>query len=340
MKKSVLFFVLLLACLGAFCKSKKKTEEKSEKPASPVWMTDEGRLSVFPSSQYLSAFAFGGNPEAAKNKAAETLSEFIKSQVTSSVNYTVSNDDYSVFQDSTVETDNLMFCTEYTNPFYSEYHGMYCVVGYIDRTKAFNYVKPKLESAARNFPSAYERSLLIEDNFEKISSINRARKCLAEFYEVYDFARAVNPQKCAVYEKIDVLSKQSDETLAELKPKVVINVQVKGDFDGRVKTALSGLFSQAGFTVSESEKEGCYRCAVNVDFGSAVKTSNTVELYPSYSLEITKSGNEESVNGENGGKRTVFSVSRKLNKAAGFDAATAERRAKLAVENDIKNIQI
>ena len=78
MKKSVLFFVLLLACFGAYCKSKKKTEEKTEKPASPVWMTDEGRLSVFPSSQYLSAFAFGGTAESAKNKKAETLYEFIK----------------------------------------------------------------------------------------------------------------------------------------------------------------------------------------------------------------------------------------------------------------------
>lgn len=339
MKKSVLFFVLLLACFGAFCKAKKKTEEKTEKPASPVWMTDEGRISVFPSSQYLSAFAFGGTAEAAKNKAAETLSEFIKSQVTSSVNYTVSNDDYSVFQDSTVETNNLMFCTEYTNPFYSEYHGMYCVVGYIDRAKAFNYVKPKLDSASRTFSSSYEQSLLIEDDFEKVVSINRARKCLTEFYEVYDFSRAVNPQKTSVYEKIDVLSKQSETTLAVLKQKVVIKVQVDGDFDGRVKAALSGLFSQAGFTVAEGEKYCGYRCSASVDLKTSAATSKTVEFYPSYSVEITKQGGSESKKAETVTKKTVFSVSRNLEKSAGFDSSTAERRAKLAIENDIKNIQ-
>ena len=81
MKKTFLVFLLLLVAVGAFCKSKKKTE-KTETPSSPVWMTDEGRLSVFPSSQYLSAFAFGGTPDAANNKAAEQLSEFIKSHIT------------------------------------------------------------------------------------------------------------------------------------------------------------------------------------------------------------------------------------------------------------------
>ena len=151
MKKLLVFFFMLV-CIGAFCKSKKKTEE-TEKPKTPVWMSEEGRLSVFPSSQYLSAFAFGATPDTAQNKAAEQLSEFVKSHIKSSVNYSLSNDDYSVSQDSTVETDNLMYSIEYTTPYYSDYHGMYCVVAFVERTKVFNYVKPKLDAAAKTFPS-------------------------------------------------------------------------------------------------------------------------------------------------------------------------------------------
>lgn len=325
MKKGFLIFILLLACISVFGKSKKKTEVKQEKPSSPVWMTDEGRLSMFPSNSYLSAFAFGGTADAAKNKAAETLSESIKSQVTSSVNYSVTNDDYSVSQDSTVKTDNLMFSTEYTTPYYSEYHGMYCVTAFIDRTKAFNYVKPKLDAAAGTFPPYYKEALLLEDDFDKIISINRARKTLADFYEVYDFARVISPQKTALYEEVNTLCKQSEITSGNLKRNVIINVNVQNDPEGKFKAALSDFFTRNGFTVSD--KNSNYECISTVDLNSQNKTARTVEIYPSYSVEVINKNT----------KQVKLACTRKLEKTAGFDAGTAERRAKLAVENDIKN---
>lgn len=325
MKKTFLVFLLLLVAVGAFCKSKKKTE-KTETPSSPVWMTDEGRLSVFPSSQYLSAFAFGGTPDAANNKAAEQLSEFIKSHITSSVNYSLSNDDYSVSQDSTVATDNLMYSTEYTTPYYSDYHGMYCVVAFIDRNKAFNYVKPKLDSAAKTFPSEYEQALLLEDDFDKVIAINKARRTLPAFFEVYDFARAVSPEKSKIYEQVELLAVQSESVLNQLKPKVVISVSVENDSDGRYEAALSDLFTKYGFTVTK--KNASYQCNSIINLESQNKTAKTFEIHPAYSVEILciSDGNE-----------VKMSCTHKLEKATGFDEATAKRRAALAIENDIKN---
>ena len=324
MKKVFLIFVTLLLLLPAASGKSKKNTDKDTKPSSPVWMTDEGRLSMFPSEQYLSAFAFGGSPEASKNKASETLSEYIKSHVTSSVNYSLRNDDYSVSQDSSIETDNLLYSTEYTTPYYSDYHGMFCVVAYIDRAKAFNYVKPKLDAAARAFPAEYQAALELEDDFDKVMAINKARASLSQFYEVYDFARAVNLGAAARYEQIDLLAGESQSALNQLKKNVTVSLTVDGDDDGRFAAALGALFSELGFTVSKNGKAR-YDCKAVVNLNSQNKTDKTYEIYPSYLIEI-------SCNGE-----IRFSCIRKLEKATGFDKATAERRANLAIEKDIKN---
>lgn len=325
MKKVFLVFVMLVFVAAAFGKSKKNTDkEKDSKPSSPVWMTDEGRLSVFPSEQYLSAFAFGGSPEAAKNKASETISEYLKSHITSSINYSLKNEEYSISLDSTVETNNILYNTEYTTPYYSDYHGMYCVVAYIDRSKAFNYVKPKLESAAKTFPAEYQTALELEDDFDKVMAINKARASLSQFYEVYDFARAVNPAASARYEQIDLLAGESQSALNQLKKNVTVSLTVDGDYDGRFSAALGALFSELGFTVSKNGKAK-YECKAVVNLNSQNKTAQTYEIHPSYSLEIT-------------GKNEVrFACTRKLEKSTGFDQATALRRANLAIEKDIKN---
>lgn len=324
MKKLFLVFVALLSVSAAFGKSKKNTEkEKDTKPSSPAWMTDEGRLSVFPDEQYLSAFAFGGSPDAAKNKASETLSEYIRSHVTSSVNYSLRDEDYSVSQDSTVETDNILYNTEYSTPYYSDYHGMYCVVAYINRSKAFNYVKPKLDAAARTFPIEYEAALKLEDDFDKMMAISKASTALQQFYDVYDFARAVSPKSTAYYEQVDILARESKSVLNQLKKNVTINVKFDGDDDGRFTAAIEALFSELGFTVVNNGKVK-YECHALVSFSSQNKTTQTYEIHPSYSVEIT------------GKSEVKFSCTRNIEKTTGFDRETAMRRAKLALEKDIK----
>lgn len=328
MKKKLLVLVLMCIAGLAFCKSKKKNEEPA-KPLAPVWMTDEGRLSLFPSGQYISAFAFGSDADSAKNKAAEQLSEYVKSHVTSSVNYSLNNEDYSLTQESSVETDNVLYNTEYTTPYYSDYHGMYCSVAYIDRTKAFNYVKPKLDKALNTFPKEYEAALLLDDDYEKVISIKKSLKALNEFYEVYDFARAVKTESAGRYEKVDLLASQASSKLDELKKNVTIAVYSFASDKDRFVAALSAVFNDMGFTamndvISGHEK---YNCHLIIHFEDQNKTSQTFEIHPYYTVEL-----KNNTSGE-----VKLSVTRKLNKCAGFDEATAVRRANLAVENDIKN---
>lgn len=322
MKKHFFVFLLLFIAFGAFCKSKKA--DKSEAEKVPLWMTDEGRSRLFPSDQFLSAFAFSGTAEGAKNKATEQLSEYIKSHVESSVNYSLSDENSSVTQNSSIQTDNLLFCTEYTVPYYSASYGMFCVTSYIERSKAFNHVKPKLDSALNTFPSEYEKAVLIEDTFEKVVGLNKALERLSAFYEVYDFACAVSPNSATKYRSVDELSRKAQAELTSLCSEVVVKIESEGDSDGRFKSALASVFSEIGFSVSESNCAK-YKCTLKVELENGQKTEQTVEIFPSYSLEICSA------------EKITFGTTHKLSKVVGFDKSGAERKAKRVIENDIKN---
>ena len=52
--------------------------------AAPSWVTDQGRRKVFPEAEYISALGSAFNQESAKNKAAAGISEYIKTEVSSS----------------------------------------------------------------------------------------------------------------------------------------------------------------------------------------------------------------------------------------------------------------
>lgn len=84
-------------------------------------------------------------------------------------------------------------------------------------------------------------------------------------------------------------------------------------------------FARAINPKGASNYEQKYECTGSVNFEGRQKTAQTYENYPSYSVEVSQNGN------------TKFSAERKLPKASGFDEATAVRRSKLSVEDDIKN---
>ena len=57
----------------------------SQEEKEPKWISDKGRLELFPDSDFISQLAYGISAEQAKSKAASNISEYIKSSVSSSV---------------------------------------------------------------------------------------------------------------------------------------------------------------------------------------------------------------------------------------------------------------
>ena len=321
--KKVFVLTILIIAVCTVCSAKSKKNTLNEKKTSPVWMTDEGRLSIFPSTRFLSAFSYGSSAEIAQSKAAEQLSEYIKSHIESSVDYCLDDDNNSVSQKSSIKIDNLLYAVEYTSAYYSESLGMYCVVAYIDRDKAFDYVKPKLDLGLNVFVPEYQSSLELEDDFEKSIGIQKARRVLIEFYEVYDFARAISPKKITSYESVNLLANESIMNLQRLRAKNLIYVQVEGDVENRFKSCIEDFFTNIAFGISDKNSATCI-CECKVNFTAAQKTETTYEVSSSYSLELKKKNDIK------------LSFSKKLDKLSGFDARTAKRRAVLRVENDLK----
>ena len=218
--KKFLFLFILFSCLLSFgCVSTHQNQEDvpgTETPP-PKWVTDRGRLELFPDSSFVSQIGYGSSAQESKEKASAAISEYIKSSVTSSTTSKYFYKESAVgFMESReqqagirVSTANDLYKLEYTNPHYYADLGQYVCVAFINREQAFNFVKPKLENARNQFPQAYYRALEKTSVLDKIIGIKNAQEILPDFYEVYDFARAILPDKAKVYEEVDLLARES-----------------------------------------------------------------------------------------------------------------------------------
>lgn len=324
--KAICLF-LIFCCLPLFAKSKKKQAETSEKEnieksALPKWITDQGRLSLYPSEEYISSCAFGSTSDEAKSKAAAGVSEFVKSNVQSSASsrYSefekngIATEQSSTEANAQVTSDNRLYQLEYTTPFYMENAKEFACVAYINRGKAFNAVKPKLDKGANLFPQEYEKALQIEDSFSKIIAVKNAQKIMNDFYEVYDFACAISPNQAEIYKQVDLLYVASFQKLNELKNGTIVFVQVQNDSADKVKNTLMEILEEEGFSVTRNADSSNYFLRATVS-AEIQKASDTFVSYPAISLEVKNAKNAE----------TVFSYSDTYGKSAGFDSESAKR---------------
>ncbi len=330
----VIFFLISFLCFGCVSGNRNVEVVSDEVTKLPKWISDQGRLELFPDSNFISQLAYGNSAEQAKSKAASNISEYIKSSITSSVtsNYFYKekeaefSEERSLTENIKITTENDLYKIEYTNPYYYEDLGQYVCVAFINRNEAFNFVKQKLEIGKIEFPLAYSKAMSNESLLDKIIGIKKAQDILKSFYEVYDFARAINPEKCKVYEEIDFLANDSIIKLREFCSDVLIKIEGAGDANllqqSGVIPELANQFTSLGFIVANSAK---FNCIALVEVKSFIKkTPSTYETYPELYIKIVENGIEK------------ISYSKKLTKVAGFDEETVVRRTNIALTNEIK----
>lgn len=307
------------------------TNSISKEKNAPVWLLDEGRLSVFPSAEYVSSFAYGSTAEEAKSEAAATISNYIKTNVNSEINaeYLAANKDGVITVKKLLDkrlqvlSNNSLYQLEYTTPYFEQSSNMYACVAYINREKAFEYIKPKLDVSSKSFSEEYKKALQVQDDFQKIVAIYKSQKQLENFYEVYDFGMAVKTDLTSQYKWVDELANESFAYSNALKSKTVISIEVQNDNQNQIKNKLSKIFNDCGFSVTT---EGDYKYLVFANVSTEIsKTEKTFYTYPSVVVEV-KNNND-----------TEFSYSNTLSKAAGFDKDATTRKAFLMLEDDLEN---
>lgn len=338
MRRFYVIFILMFTFLFFGCVSSmtnivpENTTNIEEKV--PKWISDQGRLELFPAQQFVSQIAYGNTPQESKDKAAANISEYIKSSIisstTSSYFYSENNDSYlqtkEIKADVQILTSNDLYKIEYTNPYYYSDLGQYVCVAFINREQAFNFVKPKLEIAKNQFPLVYYDALRKDSLLDKIIGIKNAQKILPDFYEVYDFARAILPEKAKIFEQVDALANESFIKERELSNSVLIKIEAVGNADliekSGVVAELTSQFKKLGFIVGNSLK---YNCIALVEAKSTItETKSTYETYPELYVKVLEKGAEK------------ISYSKNLSKVAGFDKDTVIRRTNLALTNEIK----
>lgn len=312
-------------------KAKKADKSKAEAPA-PVWLTDSGRLQMFPRAEYLSVCAYGATGDEAKNKAVADISANIAAQVQTNLDttYAAVQDTSGVvktrremIQNVSTETENELFQLEFTTPYYSADYGMFACVAFINRQKAFNFIKPKLDNAAKIFPAEYEKAMQQKDSFDRILAIKNAQNVLEDFYSVYDFALAIQTNAALNYKNVDELAVLADVELGKLKNKVRLSVFAEGDYQNRIANKLKDVLTTSGYTVAENGSAD-YKVLAEVSYEIS-QNADVFQAYPSVTYRVVK-GNE-----------TKFSFSKQLKKVAGFDKDTVIRRSFSAMEKALEN---
>ena len=333
MKKVLILLFLVICFLGFGCVSTSQSQEIALKNTIPKWISDQGRLELFPASSFISQIGYGSTAQESKEKAAAAISEYIKASVSASTasNYFYKESD-NYFTENIelkdtiqIHTNNDLYKIEYTNPYYYKDLGQYVCVAFINKEQAFNFVKPKLEIARIQFSKNYYKALEEISLLDKIRGIKNAQLVLKDFYEVYDFARAIMSEKAKVYEEIDFLANESIMKLKELSG-TIIRIEGIGNIQlleqSGVITELSNQFSRHGYIIGDMLEIGCL---VQVEIKAIItETKETFETYPEIYIKIFEDG------------EIKISYAKKLSKIAGFDKETVIRRTNTALINEVK----
>ncbi|MCR4925892.1 MAG: hypothetical protein K5917_06360 [Clostridiales bacterium] len=318
--------------VSGLCFGKSKKKDSKAKSDAPLWLTDTGRYSVFPDSNFVSSFANGSSADEAKEKALAEISHGIKTSVLAETKRRYSmgqegdstSERFSIDENQKIHSKNILYMSEWTTPYYDSSMGMYACVAYINRRKAFEYVRPTLDKAKELFPDAYQKALSQDDDFKKIVGIKRSQNLLKDFYSVYDFARFIQPSAAEDYYDIDLLYGKTFVRLSELKSKVVVRVLTRGDANVEAKECLKKVLSDAGFGVSDLDSN--YTALLETSMEIA-KKEKVFLAYPSISVEVRKTNDGQ----------LVGSYSSKLEKCAGFDMNGSKQKAEFEIKKDLED---
>ena len=160
--------------------------------AAPSWVTDQGRRKVFPEAEYISALGSAFNQESAKNKAAAGISEYIKTEVSSSTKsrYSASEKAGKVTEESELEeevsliSNSDLYALEYTEVWKEEDSGRFYCVAFIEKSSAWKIVNQKLQKINMEVSGLLEGAEEDRSGFWKTLRYGQAAAFERDFYSL------------------------------------------------------------------------------------------------------------------------------------------------------------
>ena len=291
-KKLILSLALLVLAASVF--ARKKDQPKATTLPRPNWVDNVS--SVYPSASYIAYVGEGKSKDEAELAAvtgvAAVFSQSIKStakaskrmgEAAQSGKVAQTNVDSSISRDvqSSVAAENLIGVQ--IDGFWDDGKGSTWAVAVLDKKKASGIYQQMIRKNAQEIAHLVDIDTMDENYYS------------FETYARYDFACEVAGQNEALLSRLQVIDLNAARQFEGNFPSsrflrgdavavaqmIPVYVEVKGDETGRMKRALEGVFTEAGFRTSDVPIER-YRLEATAYFERR-NTDSSVQCW--YSLE-------------------------------------------------------
>lgn len=338
-KSAAVFFVVLsVACI--FAKSKKGKNEfsstnvapKSEAKKPPEWMSDAGRLRLFPNDEFISALGIGFSIDSAKANAARGISSFIKTHVSSSTHMLYSesekngtfSEEIFLNEETKLSSNETVYTLDFTEPWYDEETSHYFCVAFIDKAESWKQIEPKLLAIAADVKNKSESAEKDKSGFGRTLILSKIISEKEQFRSLHDFAHLVNASGAKQYAFVEGTLLEAEFAIQNERARQTIWLSVENDKNGVVYRALSAAFEKYGFTVSQSRGKFVAVAKVAMEIR---EEGIAFVARPGITLEIKSALGAQ-----------VASFSHSTKKVVGFEKSALEEKAYMTLGADAVNL--
>ncbi len=256
-------------------------------PKEPQWFRNYRE--VYPNSQYLAQRGTGNTAEQAKTDAASQLARYFQTTVNANLSTTMSSiTSASDIQEETWVIDEVSITSEvdfigleFTESYYYKNEKKWYAVAYINREDAWIQYKPKVESAKVKFYGFYNKAVVEEDTFTKVSLYKSAWNAAGDFMEKLEYARIINPKEEEVYSSDRSVMAELPSVIDTEMQNLTLTVNMTGDYGAIIETAIKDCFEKSGFVIGSNGK---YQADVKVDINAT--GDNPITAYPSVVITV------------------------------------------------------
>ncbi len=324
-------FIVLVTLLVAFagCAS------TPDAPA-PRWMT-EGVTVVYPRDQFLAQRGTGSSAEEARNRALQTLAQYINMTVEANLSTRMADiaiDDgkkqtgksvTEVVNEITTTSNLDMSGVEYTEPYYSKASKEYYVVAYLDKEQAYERLKPTLEREKKRFYSFFDQAEYLFGTEPLLAAryYNMALEEGKSFIGQLEYVRLFNQKAVDKdYAKDEAVIEMIPKYLADTAISSAFYIDVKNDYNNMVLNELISLFAEAGYNTVNSKGAAAYIVSVDIDqnYIAPADDDAPATMTPGIRLTIAGKGNTKASD-------ALFSYSAQCQKFTAYSFSVLGKKA-------------
>ncbi len=285
----------------------------------PSWVTPDW-TTAFPNSRFLAQRGVAESAETAKTEALSQLSQYIRTNVNANITTSVTHmernkkvtDSALIQTDVAIQSNVELFGVEYTVPFYVKSEKRWYCVAYINRERAWTQYVPKIELAKNLFYSFYNSARVEGEPFFIMSDYKNAWEHGKEFLTTLEYGRLIHPDRERMYAADRAKLAEIPVKIDNERRQIAIQLNIQGDYNGIITTALENAFKKSGLTVS---KKGNYMADVEIKPNSDGKSP--LAVYPEIDLKLTASSGQ-----------TVYSYKDRLSeRTVAYSLETAQKKA-------------